>query len=42
MKKYRGLTIQEWVKEAAMAVVICVTFAGIIWLCAAADATLRS
>jgi hypothetical protein len=42
MKKYRRLTIKEWLKEAAMAVLICVTGAALIWICAAADAAFRS
>lgn len=42
MKKYNGMTIQEWAKEAAMAIMIVATGIGLIWLCAAADAALRS
>lgn len=41
MKKYNGMTLTEWIKEAAMAVVICVALGGIVWMCAALDEALR-
>lgn len=40
-KTFRGMTLAEWAKEAAIAVVIVTALSGIIWLCALADQTLR-
>lgn len=41
MKKFRGMTLKEWAKETATAIVITVTLCGFVWMCAALDAALR-